>query len=100
MLGFVRLVGNPTVMGGQPLSTIEAWTAYSAWRRVEAVTFAQEPEGCDALLATWAGDGQLTPRLWTDAYLAAFAIQGRFRLVTFDRDFARFEGLDGLYLGR
>ena len=37
-------------------------------------------------------------RLWADAYLAAFAMVGTFRLVTFDRDFTRFSGLELLHL--
>lgn len=98
MLGFLRLVGNATVMGGQPLSAHEGWSAYRAWRGLDAIAFAQEPGGCDALLAAWADHGLITPRLWTDAYLAAFAVTGAYRLVSFDRDFERFERLDWLRL--
>jgi hypothetical protein len=41
-----------------------------------------------------------SPKLWMDAYLAAFAMNGGLRLVTIDRDFKRFEahGLDLLLL--
>jgi predicted nucleic acid-binding protein len=41
-----------------------------------------------------------SPKLWMDAYLAAFAITGGLRLVTFDKDFRKFEnqGLDWLLL--
>ncbi|MCP5550400.1 MAG: hypothetical protein H7A53_05870 [Akkermansiaceae bacterium] len=40
------------------------------------------------------------PKLWMDAWLAAFAIRGRMRLVTFDEGFERYrsEGLDLLVL--
>ena len=38
------------------------------------------------------------PRLCTDAYLAALAITHGWRLVSFDRDFERFEGLERLML--
>lgn len=98
MIGFLRLVGNATVMGGQPLNAHESWSAYRTWRSLDAIGFAREPAGCDALLATWANNGLITPRLWTDAYLAAFARTGRYRLVSFDRDFERFDGLDWLHL--
>jgi predicted nucleic acid-binding protein len=40
----------------------------------------------------------LPPRLCTDAYLAALAIANGWRLVSFDRDFERFEGLERLAL--
>ena len=87
-----------TVMGGLPLSAEEAWTAYEAWCRRDAVFVAHEPEGCDLLLADWVRRGVISPRLWTDAYLAAFASASGFRLVTFDRDFSRFDGLHLLLL--
>ncbi len=57
-----------------------------------------DPEGVDELLAQWVRDGIVTPRLWTDAYLAAFAVAGNLRLVTFDKDFERFPGLNLLRL--
>ena len=40
--------------------------------------------------------GDLPARLCTDAYLAALAIANGWRLVSFDRDFERFEGLQWL----
>jgi hypothetical protein len=43
-----------------------------------------------------AAAGLLPPRLCTDAYLAALAIANGWRLVSFDRDFGRFEGLQWL----
>jgi predicted nucleic acid-binding protein len=43
-------------------------------------------------------NGGLPPRLCTDAYLAALAITHGWRLVSFDRDFERFEGLERLVL--
>ena len=98
VLGFLRLTTHATVMGGLPLSADEAWTAYEAWCRRDAVFVAHEPEGCDLLLADWVRRGVISPRLWTDAYLAAFASASGFRLVTFDRDFSRFDGLHLLLL--
>jgi len=40
----------------------------------------------------------MPPRLCTDAYLAALTIANGWRLVSFDRDFARFECLERLAL--
>jgi toxin-antitoxin system PIN domain toxin len=98
LLGFLRLTTNATVMGGQPLTAEEAWAAYSAWRRLDDVVVVNEPDGCDLLLAAWIGRGIIMPRRWTAAYLAAFARAGGLRLVSFDRDFTRFDGLDLLQL--
>ncbi|MDP1902558.1 MAG: hypothetical protein Q8K96_19230 [Rubrivivax sp.] len=50
-----------------------------------------------ATMRRYVGAG-LPARLITDAYLAAFAAACGLRLVTFDRDFGRFEGLHLLRL--
>ena len=42
--------------------------------------------------------GELPARLCTDAHLAALAIANGWRLVSFDRDFERFAGLQRLLL--
>ena len=36
--------------------------------------------------------------VWTDAYLAAFAITSQAQLITFDQGFSRYAGLDLLVL--
>lgn len=97
-LGFLRLATNATVMGGQPLTVSQAWQAYSSFRRLPEVALAAEPEGCEECLEEWILENTLTPRQWTDAYLAAFAKAGGFRLVSFDGDFTSFDGLDLLRL--
>ena len=40
-----------------------------------------------------------SPKLWMDAYLAAFAIAADVELVTTDKAFGRFEGLKVTVLG-
>lgn len=97
-LGFVRLATHRAVTGDPPLTVEEAWRTYNDFRNLPEVIFAAEPEGCEQQLEAWANGGDFPPRLWTDAYLAAFARTGGFRLVTFDRDFRRFRGLDFLHL--
>ncbi len=42
--------------------------------------------------------GNMPARLCTDAHLAALAIANGWRLVSFDRDFERFDGLERLLL--
>lgn len=97
-LGLMRLATNATVMGGKPLTVPQAWQAYGAFRRLPEVLLAGEPEGCEAWLERWALGERPTPRHWTDAYLASFARAGGLRLVTFDGDFTRFDGLNLLRL--
>ena len=97
-MAYVRLSTQSKVMGGDPLTVTQAWAAYRAYCDLPEVRFAQEPRGCEEKLGTWAAEGLFGARLWTDAYLAAFALAGSLRLVTFDSDFARFPDLDLLHL--
>jgi predicted nucleic acid-binding protein len=85
-------------MGRQPLTVPQAWQAYGGFRRLPEVVLAAEPEDCEAWLERWARGASPSPRQWTDAYLAAFAKAGGLRLVSFDGDFSRFDGLDLLQL--
>lgn len=97
-LGLLRLLTNDRAMGGKALRSSEAWKVYQNWLdEPDVITFA-EPGACESILGSWAARDQLHPKLWTDAYLAAFAISGRLRMVSFDRDFERFDGLDWLHL--
>jgi predicted nucleic acid-binding protein len=57
-----------------------------------------ESPGCDDAYQALVAAG-LPSRFLTDAWLAAFATSARLRLVTCDRDFARFAGLERLELG-
>ena len=97
-LAFVRLCTRPAVMGNRPASVGEAWQGYLAFRELSGVVFLREPEGCERDLGHWASGSSPSCRLWTDAYLAAFARTEGCRLVTFDRDFERFPELDLLRL--
>ena len=47
----------------------------------------------------WRHRARAAAYLSADAWLAAFAMSARLRLVTFDQDFARFAGLERLELG-
>jgi toxin-antitoxin system PIN domain toxin len=92
-LGMVRLLTNSTVMGGEPLSPGDAWTAYRRFAALPEVALIPEPPGLEDRLAAFIGADAVTPRLWTDAYLAAFALSAGLRMVSFDNDFGRFDGL-------
>jgi len=89
-LGMVRLLTNNTVMGGEPLSPGNAWSAYQRFALLPEVDFVTEPAGVEEQLATLVAADAVTPRLWTDAYLAAFALAGGLRIISFDSDFRRF----------
>ncbi|MFI5385468.1 MAG: TA system VapC family ribonuclease toxin [Fimbriimonadales bacterium] len=99
MLGLVRVCSSAGHFGGQPLSPEESWAVYIDWRKDTAVTHLREPSPCGSILDRFVSSGLVTPRRWTDAYLAAFAVAGSMRLVSFDRDLRVFPGLELLDLG-
>ena len=97
-LALVRLLTQASITGEPALSVSEAWIAYRDFRQLPEVIFLPEPIGCEELLESWAlADGH-SRKLWTDAYLAAFAQAAGARLVSFDSDFKRFPKLKCLSL--
>jgi toxin-antitoxin system PIN domain toxin len=93
----LRLLTTAEVLapyGIAPLSNAEAWAIYTGWLASESVSFADEPRELDAHWKTWAARKAPAPKLWMDAYLAAFAVAGSYQLVTMDQAFRQFKGLD------
>ena len=92
-MGLLRLLTNPSVMGGAPRTIAQAWETFTLLRGDRRLVFAAEPDGVESSwreLMTRAGVG---PSSWTDAYLAAFAQAHSYALVTFDSGFARWADL-------
>jgi uncharacterized protein len=101
---FLRLLTNATVLGlygNPPLTNREAWSACEALLADDRIVFqADEPAGLESSWTKFAIRGTASPKLWMDAYLAAFALAGRYRMVTTDAAFRQFQGLDLLVLGQ
>lgn len=95
---FLRLLTNAAVLapyGNPPLTNRQAWEAYEALLTDDRVTFrVEEPRGVEAHWKRYAQRGTSSPKLWMDAYLAAFALACGYRMVTTDAAFKQFEGLD------
>jgi len=95
---FLRLLSNAAVLapyGNPPLTNHEAWSAYQALLADDRIVLRmEEPPGIESRWKALAARDTASPKLWMDAYLAAFAITGRHRLVTNDAAFRQFEGLD------
>ena len=98
MLGLLRISSNAKAMHGQQFSNAEAWAIYQTYRGMPDCELRPDPPHLETAFAALTLDASLPHRLWTDAYLAAFAIAGAIRLVSFDGDFQRFPGLDLLQL--
>ncbi len=97
-LAFLRLLTNRTVMGTHVLSPAAAWATSTDFLSLPEVELVTEPAGLDHAWERFATAGRSSPNLWTDAYLAAFAVSAGMRLVTFDKAFSRFPGLHFLML--
>ncbi len=55
--------------------------------QLRQVQYLDEPLGVVPVWHRLAGLQSASPKVWMDAYLAAFAIAGELQMVTFDRDF-------------
>lgn len=98
MLALLRHLTNPRIMGPDVQTGAQAWGVYDRWLAVPGVGMVPEADGVEDLLAEWSATRNLRSAIWTDAYLAAFALAGDHRLVAFDADFDPFPGLDLLRL--
>lgn len=100
---FLRLLSSAAVLapyGSRPLTNAEAWAAYDALLGDDRIGFVlREPTGLEAVWRSLASRATASPKLWMDAYLAAFAIAGGYRLVTTDGGYRQFRGLECLILG-
>lgn len=94
---FLRLLttaGVMSVYGIQPLSNKDAWTAWEAFIADDRILLQPEPPGLNAIWKKFAARRTSSPKLWMDSYLAAFAIACGAQLVTTDKAFSQFPGLD------
>lgn len=99
----LRLLTHAAVLapyGNPPLSNGEAWEAYEFLTADDRIVFhGREPAGLESRWRQLAVRPTASPKLWTDAYLAAYALAGRCRLVTTDTAFRQFDDLDLLVVG-
>lgn len=100
---FLRLLTNASVLapyGNPPLTNQQAWAAYEAFTADDRIALqAAEPAGLESRWKELALRGSASPKLWMDAYLAAFALASGCSFVTTDRDFRQFSDLDLVVLG-
>ena len=97
-LGLVRLLSQPKLMGQAVKRSAESSAILQAFCRQPGVSLAAPGHDGWEIVHRWLSAEELPSRLYTDAYLAALAIANDWRLVSFDRDFERFKGLNCLSL--
>ena len=98
MLGLVRICSNAPIFAGERIQPEAAWGILQNWMQMAEVSYLPEPSECRETLDELVTAGLVIRRTWTDSYLAAFAMSGDLRLISFDDDFARFPDLDFLHL--
>jgi toxin-antitoxin system PIN domain toxin len=89
-MGFLRLASNPAAMGAAAVGMGDAWRAYDAPFSDPKVAIMDEPAGTEARWRFLTQPTTFTPKMWNDAYLAAFAELAGLELVTFDKGFSKF----------
>ena len=92
LLGFLRIAANPKIFP-MPVSAAGAIKHIDAWLTVPNVCVITEKPEHWKLLRVLLEETGVAGNLTTDAQLAALAISHGASLVSFDRDFVRFEGL-------
>lgn len=92
LLAFLRLATHPAVFP-HPLSVEQATEQLRSWLRGPTAALVEPGPRQVDLLASLLSSSGVGGNLVGDAHLAAIAIEHGAELVSFDRDFARFEGL-------
>jgi toxin-antitoxin system PIN domain toxin len=97
---WLRLVTTPslhTLYKTPKITNLDAVAILAAWHtRPHIRCLDTEPKGTRELWLELAAIPSASPKVWMDAYLAAFAIRADLPFATLDADFRRFEasGLD------
>jgi toxin-antitoxin system PIN domain toxin len=84
-MSLLRLLTNTSVMGDEVLTSREAWRVYRTILDDARIGFAPEPFALEPDWKKLTSQDRPMPKIWTEAYLAAFARAGGMRLVTLDR---------------
>jgi uncharacterized protein len=93
-LTLLRLLGTRAIMGGATMSATEAWRRITELLDDERIEFLPEPPDLDVALTGLFRYTVPTQNLIMDAYLAAFAMSAGRKIVTWDRGFVQFQGLE------
>ncbi len=92
LLAFVRIGTNASIFP-TPMTTDEATGQVEAWLASPAAVIAQPTPRHASLLRGLLRDTGTAGNLTTDAHLAAIALEHGADIVSYDRDFARFPGV-------
>lgn len=92
ILAFMRLATHPSVFP-RPLTVDHATKACESWLAAAPSVVVEPTRGHLALLSGLLSRAGTAGNLVSDAHLAALALEHNAVVISFDRDFARFEGV-------
>ncbi len=98
LLRLLTTAGVMSLYGIASLSNKDAWAVYEAFIADDRIVFQSEPPGVGTIWKKFAARRTSSLKLWMDAYLAAFALASGAQLVTTDKAFSQFPGLDVLVI--
>lgn len=90
-LGVLRLLTNSKVMAGNPVTPLEALSAWESLAEDPRCVWVECGADHESFFRQFVTDRPSSPNLWTDAWLAALAASNGFRLTSFDADFRSFQ---------
>jgi toxin-antitoxin system PIN domain toxin len=91
--GFLRLATNPQVFKRDAVKLKDAWRLYDQILRDPQIGFADEPADLEVHWRAYTQRRSFSPKVWGDAYLAAFAKAASLEVVTFDKGFGHYKKL-------
>jgi toxin-antitoxin system PIN domain toxin len=84
-VGFLRLMTTAAAMDGKPLSMTAAWSVHDRLFEDDRVVFVSEPPAVEAGFRQHTSGGAASPKIWSDAWLLAFAHAAEGTVITLDR---------------
>mgnify|MGYP006293052819 CR=1 FL=1 len=97
-MGFLRIATTPRLMMERALQLNEAWQIYDQLYEDPRVVYIEEPAGVEPAWRAFTQRQTFSPKLWNDAYVAAFAGVAGLEVITFDKGFAQYTGLQSTIL--
>jgi hypothetical protein len=92
-ISVLRLLTTAAAMNGKPLSMSAAWHAYDRLFDDDRVALLPEPDSLEPAFRKLSRSRVVSPKVWADAYIVAFAARSNGTLVTFDRALANREAV-------
>ena len=76
-------------MGLDAMTQAASWKVFDTFLSNPTIRLVAEPAGLDLLFRRSTMRDEISPKLWADGYLAAFAEAGGYSLISFDRSLTK-----------